>query len=81
MESSLRTNVGGVNLETPVIVASGVWPMDPRLWPAGSMEGVGAVCSKGMTFEPREGNRGFRIMETYAGILNSIGLQNYGVEH
>ena len=81
MESSLRTNVGGVNLETPVIVASGVWPMDPRLWPAGSMEGGGAVCSKGMTFEPREGNRGFRIMETYAGILNSIGRQNYGVEH
>ncbi|HON33545.1 MAG TPA: dihydroorotate dehydrogenase [Synergistales bacterium] len=78
---SLRTEIGGVSLETPVIVASGVWPMDPALWPGGSLDGVGAVCSKGLTLEPRDGNPGCRIVESYSGVLNSIGLQNSGVEH
>lgn len=80
MEFSLRTKVGGVNLETPIIIASGVWPMDPDLWPEGSLEGVGAICSKGLTLAPRLGNPGCRIMETYSGVLNSIGLQNFGVK-
>lgn len=80
MGFSLRTEVGGVNLETPVIVASGVWPMDPGLWPEGFLEGVGAICSKGLTLAPRPGNPGCRIMETYSGVLNSIGLQNSGVK-
>jgi len=80
-EISLRTEVGGISLETPVIVASGVWPMDPALWPQGSLDGVGAICSKGLTLDPRDGNRGCRIVETYSGVLNSIGLQNPGVGH
>jgi len=79
--TSLRTEVGGVDLDTPVIVASGVWPMDPALWPEGSLDGVGAVCSKGLTLKPRDGNPGCRIVETYSGVLNSIGLQNSGVNH
>ncbi|HDQ92555.1 MAG TPA: dihydroorotate dehydrogenase, partial [Synergistetes bacterium] len=76
----LRTVTGGMNLETPVIIASGVWPMDPALWPEGSMEGVGAICSKGITLLPKKGNIGGRLFETPSGMLNSIGLQNPGVE-
>ncbi|HPD97618.1 MAG TPA: dihydroorotate dehydrogenase [Synergistales bacterium] len=75
----LETVVGGVRMETPVIIASGVWPMDPGLWPTGSMDGVGAVCSKGITLYPRKGNTGGRVFETPSGMLNSIGLQNPGV--
>ncbi|GAB6280657.1 MAG: dihydroorotate dehydrogenase [Thermovirga sp.] len=67
-------------METPVIVASGVWPMDPSLWPMGSMDGVGAICSKGITHEPKTGNTGNRLRETPSGLLNSIGLQNDGVQ-
>jgi dihydroorotate dehydrogenase (NAD+) catalytic subunit len=77
-DSRLKTVVGGVCLETPVIIASGVWPMDPVLWPEGSMDGAGAVCSKGITLFPKNGNPGGRLFETPSGMLNSIGLQNPG---
>ncbi|MDO9508815.1 MAG: dihydroorotate dehydrogenase [Thermovirgaceae bacterium] len=76
--AGLHINVGGVSMETPVIIASGVWPMNPSLWPKGSLEGVGAICSKAITLEPRAGNRGNRLRETHSGLLNSIGLQNGG---
>lgn len=76
----MHVNIGGLSMETPIIIASGVWPMDPALWPAGSMEGVGAVCSKGITCKPKSGNRGNRLKETPCGLLNSIGLQNGGIE-
>ena len=42
---------------------------------------LGAVTTKGVSYEPWEGNRGIRIAETASGMLNSIGLQNQGVEH
>ncbi len=74
----LQIDVGGVVLDSPVIIASGVWPMDPSMWPEASLKGIGAICSKGTTLEPREGNRGKRICETHCGLLNSIGLQNGG---
>lgn len=75
----LQIDVGGVALETPVVIASGVWPMDPSMWPEASLKGVGAICSKGTTLEPGTGNRGKRICESHCGLLNSIGLQNGGV--
>jgi len=75
----MQVDIGGLAIDTPVIIASGVWPMDPSLWPRGSMQGVGAVCSKGITREPRNGNSGNRLKETPSGLLNSIGLQNPGI--
>lgn len=81
--SSLRADlsiaVGGLNLETPVVIASGVWPYDPALWSPERLEGVGALCTKAVSLHPREGNRGVRVWETSCGMLNSIGLQNSGV--
>ncbi len=76
----MDVNIGGLSMETPVIIASGVWPMDPALWPTGSVEGVGAICSKGITCKPKDGNKGNRLKETPCGLLNSIGLQNGGIE-
>lgn len=76
-ETSIR--LGEVCFASPVLLASGVWPMDPSLWPGQALRGVGGICSKGLTLEPREGNRGVRIWETPCGVLNSIGLQNRGV--
>lgn len=75
----MRADIGGLTIETPVIIASGVWPMDPSLWPQGSLTGVGAICSKGITLAPKPGNSGNRLRETHSGLLNSIGLQNGGV--
>jgi dihydroorotate dehydrogenase (NAD+) catalytic subunit len=80
-EAGVRLSVclGGVTLASPVLLASGVWPMDPALWPVQTLRGVGGICTKGLTLEPREGNSGIRIWETPCGVLNSIGLQNRGV--
>lgn len=49
-------------------------PVDP-------LTGLGAICSKGLTLEPRSGNSGRRIYETPSGMMNSIGLENPGIEH
>lgn len=42
---------------------------------------LGAICSKGLTLEPRQGNEGTRLWETPSGLLNSIGLQNPGIPY
>jgi len=42
---------------------------------------LGGICSKGLTLNPRQGNDGVRIKETTGGMLNSVGLQNPGVEN
>jgi dihydroorotate dehydrogenase (NAD+) catalytic subunit len=77
--ADLSAAVGGLILETPVVIASGVWPYDPALWSSERLEGVGALCTKAVSLHPREGNRGVRVWETPCGMLNSIGLQNPGV--
>ena len=74
----LSSRVGGLKLETPVVIASGVWPYEPAMWSPGRLEGVGAVCTKAVSLNPRGGNRGTRVWETPCGMLNSIGLQNSG---
>ncbi len=79
LRADLSIAVGGLNLETPLVIASGVWPYDPALWSPERLEGVGALCTKAVSLQPREGNRGVRVWETPCGMLNSIGLQNSGV--
>jgi dihydroorotate dehydrogenase (NAD+) catalytic subunit len=78
--SSLRCRVGGLDLRSPIIAASGTWPHDPSFWRGELTAGLGAICTKGITRNRREGNRGIRLWETPCGLLNSIGLQNSGVE-
>jgi dihydroorotate dehydrogenase (NAD+) catalytic subunit len=76
----LSVNLGGLYLKNPVTVASGVFGSGreyAELWDIGRL---GAVSTKGLTLEPWSGNEGIRITETTGGMLNSIGLQNPGVE-
>ncbi len=75
----LATDVGGLRLESPVIIASGVWPYVPELWREDRLHGVGALCTKAVSLKPKGGNAGVRVWETPCGMLNSIGLQNSGV--
>ena len=74
----LRSVLGPLTLESPLIPASGILPMDPVLWE--DLKGCDGICTKGLTRHPREGNGGVRLAETPAGLLNSIGLENPGVE-
>ena len=76
----LAVILGKTSFSTPLLAASGVWPLERELWPPQALEGLGGICSKGITLLPRKGNAGTRLAETPAGLLNSIGLQNPGME-
>ncbi|EHM10108.1 dihydroorotate dehydrogenase family protein [Thermanaerovibrio velox DSM 12556] len=71
-------SVGPLMLGSPLVVASGIIPMDADVW--SSIEGCELICSKGITLYPRKGNRGNRLWETPSGLLNSIGLENPGLD-
>ncbi|MDR1048125.1 MAG: dihydroorotate dehydrogenase [Synergistaceae bacterium] len=79
-EGDLSVRVGTLALDTPLIAAAGVWPYDARFWSGDLADGLGAACTKAISFRPREGNEGPRLWETPSGLLNSIGLQNEGAE-
>jgi len=76
-----RVDLGrGLVLANPVGVASGTFGFGFEAEAMNGIDHLGAIFSKGTTLRPREGNRPPRIAETAAGMLNSIGLQNPGVE-
>ena len=77
--TEMYVSLGGLRLESPVIIASGVWPYEAELWSPERLEGVGALCTKAVSLNGRAGNKGVRVWETPCGMLNSIGLQNGGV--
>ncbi len=77
---NLKTTVAGVEFKNPIIAASGTFGFGREYNKFYDVGKLGGICSKGLTLEPRLGNDPVRIAETPAGILNSVGLQNPGVE-
>lgn len=82
MEQSnrLSTDIAGIVMETPVLTASGTFGFGEEFADFVSLRRLGAVMVKGTTLKPRRGNDGVRMAETPMGMLNSIGLENPGVE-
>ena len=76
----LAVEVAGIRMATPIMGASGTFGFGMEYEDFLDLADVGAVVSKGITPKPRAGNGGVRIAETPAGMLNSIGLENPGVE-
>src|SRR6266536_439424 len=72
-------NLHGLELRNPVLVASGTFGYGTEYQPLVDIQRLGAICSKGITVRPRDGNSTPRIAETPAGMLNAIGLQNVGL--
>jgi dihydroorotate dehydrogenase (NAD+) catalytic subunit len=72
--------VGPLCLKSPVIAASGTFGYGEEFSPYLDLSALGAIAVKGLSLEPRAGNPVPRIVETRAGMLNAIGLQNVGVE-
>jgi dihydroorotate dehydrogenase (NAD+) catalytic subunit len=70
----------GLVLENPILVASGTFGYGVEYGEVVDVERLGAICCKGTTLRPRAGNPPPRVTETPGGMLNSIGLQNPGVE-
>ncbi|MDR3292996.1 MAG: dihydroorotate dehydrogenase [Clostridiales bacterium] len=79
-ENPLSLNLCGIDLKNPVIAASGTFAFGFEFSKLYEIEKLGGISVKGLTREPREGNPSPRIAETYGGVLNSVGLQNPGVE-
>jgi dihydroorotate dehydrogenase (NAD+) catalytic subunit len=73
-------NKTGLLLKNPVMTASGTFGYGTEYEHLFDIQSLGAIVCKGTTLEPRQGNPQPRIAETSGGILNSIGLQNIGVE-
>ena len=82
MVTDLSVRIGSLTLKNPIIAASGCFGFGKQYQPlAGfSLSDLGGLSIKGTTPEPREGNATPRLVETPSGLLNSIGLQNPGVE-
>lgn len=76
----LSVNIAGVRLKNPVIAASGTFGTGREYGKLFDVSLLGGICTKGLTFSPRKGNSGSRIWETPSGILNSIGLENPGIQ-
>jgi dihydroorotate dehydrogenase (NAD+) catalytic subunit len=70
----------GLRLANPLLVASGTFGYGVEYGEVVDVERLGAICCKGTTLRPRVGNPPPRVTETPAGMLNSIGLQNPGVD-
>ncbi len=78
--SSLSVELAGLVLKNPVLTASGTCGYGVDLLPFFDIAGLGGIVTKSLSSSPREGNAPWRIAETPSGMLNSIGLQNIGVE-
>lgn len=77
---NLSVNIAGVDFKNPVMAASGCYGFGLEYESLYPVSRLGGVCLKGTTFEPRAGNATPRVAETTSGMLNSVGLQNPGVE-
>lgn len=77
----LSTNIAGVHFANPVIAASGTFGYGAEYGALFDVNALGGICSKGLTLEARHGNKGCRLVETASGLINSIGLENPGIEH
>lgn len=81
LENRLQVNLGGIILKNPLIAASGTYGYGREYERYYSPSLLGGISSKGITRYPKPGNSGIRIWETPSGIINSIGLENPGVEY
>lgn len=76
----LNVEICGVEFKNPVISASGTFGFGQEYAELFDISKLGGICTKGLTLNKKEGNDGIRIHETKAGIINSIGLQNPGID-
>lgn len=81
MVKDLSVTLSGVHLDNPVIPASGTFGFGQEFTPYYDINILGSLSFKGTTREARFGNPTPRIAECPAGMLNSVGLQNPGVDH
>ncbi|MBR1911974.1 MAG: dihydroorotate dehydrogenase [Treponema sp.] len=80
-EPDISVDIAGVHFENPVFAAAGTFGYGQNFRGYSDVNAWGAICSKGTTLNPREGNAGQRCIEVPSGDINSIGLQNPGMQY
>lgn len=76
----LRVNRGALKLKNPILSASGTFGYGTELQSIANPEYYGGIALKGITRHPRSGNKPPRLVEVPGGVINSVGLQNDGVD-
>jgi len=79
-QCDMSVNIAGVKLRNPVIAASGTFGKAREYSSIFDISLLGGICTKGLTLVPRTGNNGARVWETPSGLINSIGLENPGIQ-
>jgi len=77
---NLKVDICGVEFKNPIIAASGTFGFGREYSEYYNLDVLGGISVKGLTLKPRLGNPPPRIAETPSGMLNSVGLQNPGIE-
>jgi dihydroorotate dehydrogenase (NAD+) catalytic subunit len=80
MKPDMKVRLAGIELVNPVIAASGTFGYGIEFEEIVSLESIGAFVTKGISLHPMTGHAAPRILQTAAGMLNAIGLQNVGVD-
>ena len=80
MKPQMSVKFAGLTLRNPVIAASGTFGYGVEFEEILNLDRIGGFVTKGLSWEPMAGNPAPRLIETPAGMINSIGLQNIGVE-
>ncbi|MFA7549856.1 MAG: dihydroorotate dehydrogenase [Sedimentibacter sp.] len=77
---NLEANAMGLKFKNPILAASGTFGFGEEFSEIYDLSILGGICSKGLTLNSRSGNKGIRLWETPMGLMNSIGLENPGVD-
>lgn len=77
---NLEVEIAGIKLKNPIIAASGTFGFGKEFSRLVDISSFGAIATKGITLKSRSGNPQPRLCEVYGGIINSVGLENPGVE-
>lgn len=77
---NLNVKFKDVNFKNPVIMASGTFGFGKEYNEIYDIEKLGGISSKGLTLNQKDGNNGMRVFETPSGMMNSVGLENPGIQ-
>lgn len=77
---NFETSICNIKFKNPIIAASGTFGFGEEYNELYDVSCLGGISSKGLTLKPKDGNEGIRVYETPSGMMNSVGLQNPGIE-
>lgn len=78
--TDLRVKIADIEFKNPLIAASGTYGFGKEYEEYYDISKIGGVSTKGLTLNPKDGNEGIRLFETPSGLMNSIGIENPGIQ-